>query len=106
MTTEAVTQDEAYSDGHEHTSDLTYVKIFVFLVAVTGIEVGLSYTDMPTAIFLILMFVAMAIKFYTVAAHFMHLRLDNPLLKRVFYFGLVLAAAVYIGFLSSMQFFD
>jgi cytochrome c oxidase subunit IV len=94
--------------GHgeaEHHTDLFYVKIFLVLAVITGIEVGLSYADLGTEIFLFLMFVAMSTKFYIVTAHFMHLKTDNKLLTRLFYSGLVLAVFVYFVFLSTMQLF-
>jgi hypothetical protein len=36
----------------------------------------------------------------------MHLRFDNPLFRRVFVFGLVLAVTVYIIAMTAMEFWD
>ncbi len=95
-------------EGHgeaEHHTDLFYVKVFLVLAVITGIEVALSYADLGTEIFLLLMFIAMSTKFYIVTAHFMHLKTDNKLLTRLFYAGLILALGVYMVFLTSMQLF-
>ena len=40
----------------------------------------------------------MIIKFATVAGYFMHLKYDNPIFRRVFIFGLILAVIVYAIF--------
>jgi hypothetical protein len=49
----------------------------------------------------------MIAKFAIVCGWFMHLRYDNPLFRRVFVFGLVLAVAVYVGvMLTAMQFWS
>jgi hypothetical protein len=49
------------------------------------------------------LFPMMIAKFAIVCGWFMHLRYDNPLFRRVFVFGLVLAIGVYAAALSSMQ---
>ena len=48
----------------------------------------------------------MIVKFAVVCGYFMHLRYDNPLFRRVFVFGLILAVVVYLIVLTSMQFWD
>jgi hypothetical protein len=48
----------------------------------------------------------MIAKFAIVCGWFMHLRYDNPLFRRVFVFGLVLAVTVYIIVLLVMQYFS
>ncbi len=45
----------------------------------------------------------MAVKFWTVAYFFMHLRFDKKLLTRVFYSGVVLAVAVYVAVIAMMH---
>ena len=42
----------------------------------------------------------MAVKFWTVAYFFMHLRFDKPILTRVFYSGVLLAVLVYVAVMS------
>ena len=41
----------------------------------------------------------MSVKFFVVTWFFMHLKNDSKLLTSVFYFGVALAAAVYVVFL-------
>ena len=48
----------------------------------------------------------MIVKFAVVCGCFMHLRYDNPLFRRVFVFGLLLAIGVYLIVLTSMQFWS
>lgn len=87
--------------AHDHPTDAKYVKIAVFLGVVTGLEVGTYFWEdlfgqVPSTTALILtLFPMMIIKFGVVAAYFMHLKYDNPLLRRVFTFGMVLALVVY-----------
>ena len=45
----------------------------------------------------------MIAKFLIVTGYFMHLKYDNPLFKRVFVFGLVLAVVVYIIMLLRLR---
>jgi cytochrome c oxidase subunit IV len=49
----------------------------------------------------------MIIKFGIVCAYFMHLRFDNPLFRRVFVFGLILAVVVYVAILlTAMEYWS
>jgi cytochrome c oxidase subunit 4 len=45
----------------------------------------------------------MAVKFWTVAYFFMHLKFDKPILTRVFYAGVILAFAVYVAVLTMFK---
>lgn len=47
----------------------------------------------------------MCVKFFLVTWFFMHLRNDSKLLTNIFYFGLGLAAAVYVAMLAAFRFF-
>lgn len=90
----------------EHWSDFKYVQLFVFLVVVTAVEVGLSYmVDDLGALFLPLLLVLMAVKFFAVVLFFMHLKFDNRLFGLMFYMGLGLAVGVYLVALFTFQFF-
>jgi cytochrome c oxidase subunit IV len=96
-------------DDHdtEHWSDFKYVQLFVFLVIVTAIEVALSYmVDDIGALFLPLLLILMAIKFFAVVLFFMHLKFDNRLFGLMFYMGLGLAIGVYLVALFTFRFFD
>jgi caa(3)-type oxidase subunit IV len=92
---------------HAHPSDATYIKVAVFLAVLTALEVGTYFIQDPsTSLLVALLFPMMIIKFAVVCGVFMHLRFDNPLLRRVFIFGLVLAVAVYVAVLTTMEFWS
>ena len=91
----------------EYSRDKVYVLTALFLGAVTVVEV-MTYAwpdlflwkgDLKVAVLLILM----AVKFFTVAYIFMHLRFDKPILTRLFYSGLILAVLVYMAVLSMFR---
>ena len=90
----------------DHPSDLLYVKVALFLGALTALEVGTYFFEMSTIQLVAVLFPMMIIKFGTVIFYFMHLKYDNPLFKRVFLFGLVLATAVYMIALFAFEFWD
>jgi cytochrome c oxidase subunit 4 len=91
----------------EYSRDKVYVLTALFLAAVTVVEV-LTYAapDFPAwsdELLVPVLMVLMAVKFFTVAYVFMHLRFDKPLLTRVFYTGVVLAALVYLAVLTMFR---
>ncbi len=92
---------------HEHPSDWLYVKIALILGAVTALEVGTYFIqDASTTLLVLLLFPMMILKFLVVTAYFMHLKYDNPLFRRVFFFGLLLAMFVFLVALSAFEFWD
>lgn len=109
-TTPAADHDHVAEHGashDDHWNDLKYVKLFVFLVVVTAVEVALSYmVDDLGALFLPLLLVLMAVKFFAVVLFFMHLKFDNRLFGLMFYMGLGLAIGVYVVALFTFRFFD
>jgi cytochrome c oxidase subunit 4 len=108
MSTETAPTAEHVDHAHEeHWTDWQYVKLFVFLVVVTAVEVALSYMiDDLGALFLPLLLILMAVKFFAVVLFFMHLKFDNRLFGIMFYMGLILAVGVYIVALFTFRFFD
>ncbi len=84
--------------------DIGYIKIFVILLVLTAVEVGLSYTALEEkkAFFAIPMLLLAGIKFVIVAGYFMHLKLDSPLMRRLFIIGAVLAGFCYVAVLSAV----
>jgi cytochrome c oxidase subunit 4 len=103
------TQLEAHHEAHQktHPSDWTYIKVALFLGVLTAIEVSTYYWEKAsTGALVAVLFPLMIIKFGVVVAYFMHLRYDNPLFRRVFVFGLVLAVVVYLIALTAMQFWS
>jgi len=93
--------------AHDHPSDLKYVKIALLLGAITAFEVGTYFVEgASTALLVAVLFPMMIAKFLIVTSYFMHLKYDNPLFRRVFFFGLVLAVAVFLAALSAFEFWD
>ncbi len=94
-------------DGHaaEHgATDREYVVIALILAVLTAIEVSTYYVDFGP-LFLPVLLVLMVAKFLIVVSYFMHLKFDDKIFSYMFYSGLVLALAVYIGALATFKFF-
>jgi cytochrome c oxidase subunit 4 len=100
--------DHVEAHGHQHPTDRQYVIIALILGVITAAEVGTYFIEDASTTFLVaVLFPMMIVKFFVVCAWFMHLRFDNPLFRRVFIFGLVLAIVVYCGiFLTAMEFWS
>jgi cytochrome c oxidase subunit 4 len=98
----------------EYPRDRLYVMTAVFLAIVTAVEIATYvWPDLPVwswghesnvGIIAALM-VLMAIKFFTVAWVFMHLKFDKPLLNRLFAAGLILAISVYLAVMAMFRMF-
>lgn len=87
---------EVAEDHPHHPTPRQYVLIAVVLVVVTAIEIATSYIDTGRSnLIIIALFVMAAIKFYLVAAWYMHMKVDQPFFRRIFIVGLVGAAIVY-----------
>jgi cytochrome c oxidase subunit IV len=80
---------------HKHPSTVKYVGIAVLLAIITALEVALYYLNMPSALLVAFLLVLAVLKFSLVAAFFMHLKFDSPMLRRVFITGIILASIVY-----------
>ena len=100
--------DADHEPGHvEHPSERQYWKIFFVLFAVTAVEVGLYYFELPGPVHVnnaALGILAIA-KFIVVVAYFMHLKFDNRIVRRLFVTGIVLAVLVYVAYLLTMGVF-
>ena len=95
-----------FDDTHDHPSDSKYIKIALILAALTAAEVVTFYVEDELGSLLVpILLVMMVVKFFIVAAWFMHLRFDSNLFTRVFVSGVVLAVAVYIAFLATFEYF-
>jgi cytochrome c oxidase subunit 4 len=106
-TTEAPVTEEHDEMLHDHPSDLQYVKIAALLGVITALEVGTYFIEeATTTLLLILLIPMMTAKFLIVAGYFMHLKYDNHLFRRVFFFGLILAVVVFLIMLSTFEFWD
>jgi cytochrome c oxidase subunit 4 len=98
---------EEAGEHEDHWTDLKYVQLALALAVITAIEVALSYmVDDLGPVFLPLLLILMAIKFFSVVLFFMHLKFDNRLFSLLFYLGLGLAVAVYVAALFTFEFFN
>ncbi|MFN0029399.1 MAG: cytochrome C oxidase subunit IV family protein [Acidimicrobiales bacterium] len=106
-TTHAAPADTAH-EAHPN-RDRTYVIVALVLAAITGLEtftyfesvVDFGRATMP------LLLVCMVVKFYLIAAFFMHLRWDHPILRRVFITGILIALFVYAAVeLTAFRFWE
>jgi cytochrome c oxidase subunit IV len=79
-----------------HPSAKEYVRIALILMALTGLEVWLSYSGLPHGLLITLLFVAAVIKFALVVLWFMHLKFDDRRYSRFFLMGLAGAFTLYL----------
>ena len=98
--TAAVTHTE-----HEHPSDAKYGQIAILLAALTAAEVSTYFVDIGPILIPALL-VMMVVKFFYVAAWFMHLKFDSILFRRFFVAGLILATVVYCIALTAFEFWS
>lgn len=95
-----------HDETHDHPSDSKYIKIALILGVLTALEVGTYYIEEELGAALIPILMAMMIvKFWIVAAFFMHLRFDSKLFSRVFVAGVILSVAVYVAMIATFEFF-
>lgn len=98
-------------DADAHPSRIRlYVGIAIFLAVLTAVEVATYYVPevfggKASTPLIALLMILMAVKFWTVAWFFMHLKFDKRLLTTIFYTGLGLAVLVYLAILTMFRFF-
>ncbi|HJP15479.1 MAG TPA: cytochrome C oxidase subunit IV family protein [Acidimicrobiales bacterium] len=102
-TSETTTEDHENHEDHEHPSDQKYMQIALLLAIITAAEVATYFVDIGVVLIPTLM-VMMVVKFFIVAAWFMHLRFDSNMFTRFFVSGIVLAISVYFIFLTVFEF--
>ena len=86
-----------------HPSPVKYVGIAILLAIITALEVALYYINMPEGLLVAFLMVLAFLKFTMVAAFFMHLKFDSPMLRRVFITGIILASVVYTVALLTLR---
>jgi cytochrome c oxidase subunit IV len=86
----------AHGDA-DHPGPRQYVLIAVVLVILTGVEVAVSYLEghINSNVIVVVLAVMAAIKFFLVAAWYMHMKQDSSLFRRMFVGGIILACFVY-----------
>ena len=95
-----------HDEVHEGLPDRQYILVALVLAAITGIEVALTYIDIPHALFMTLLLTLMTVKFFTVVLFFMHVKYDAKIFGRLFYIGLGLAVFVYVVALLTFHYFS
>jgi cytochrome c oxidase subunit IV len=90
-----------------HPTPFKYVMIFLVLVVVTGVEIGVSYLEgsVSSGIIVALLLIFGLLKFVLVAAYYMHLRTDQPIFRRFFVIGFIVALLVYTALLAMQHAF-
>jgi len=78
-----------------HPSAREYVRVGLLLIALTCIEVALSYSSLSGVKLVASLFLCTIIKFTLVVGYFMHLKFDNGRFSRVFALGAIGAFTLY-----------
>jgi cytochrome c oxidase subunit 4 len=107
MTTHHEPPPHVATQEHEHPGEGVYIRVALVLGVITGVEVALSYVKIGGNQLLTnsSLLVLAAVKFSIVAMYFMHLKFDNPILRRLFVAGLVTAVVVYTVYLLTLHTF-
>jgi cytochrome c oxidase subunit IV len=96
-TPDTVMLDGSFEEEHGHPGPRQYVLIAIVLCVLTAIEVGCYYLegDLNDNLLIAMLWVLAAVKFFLVAAWYMHMRMDAPFFRRTFVTGILLASFVY-----------
>jgi cytochrome c oxidase subunit 4 len=87
---------DSFEAEHHHPTPRQYVLIAVVLVVITAVEIATSYIDTGHSnLIIVALFVMAAIKFFLVAAWYMHMKTYQPFFRRVFVVGMIGAGIVY-----------
>jgi cytochrome c oxidase subunit 4 len=87
----------------KHPGPLEYAQIGAILAVITAIEVGIYYIDISYTLLVIALLVFSAAKFTLVVLWFMHLKFDHPLFSSMFVMGFLLAAAIFVVALATID---
>jgi cytochrome c oxidase subunit IV len=102
----STTEPELEEHAHDHPSEFQYVKVAIFLGIVTALEVAVVYIGALENLLVPILSAMMLIKFFAVAAYFMHLKFDSKIFRRFFILGIILAIAIYGVVLWTFTFAD
>ena len=88
-----------------HPTPIQYVIVAVVLVVITAIEIATSYSEgtIPDAVIVVLLLGMAFVKFFLVAAWYMHLRTDAPVFRRFFILGAAAAILLYLIVLTTLH---
>jgi cytochrome c oxidase subunit 4 len=82
--------------GEYHPSTREYLRVGLILIALTCLEVWLSYSSLAGAKLIALLLTCTLIKFLMVIGYFMHLKFDNGRFSRLFALGAIGAFTLYV----------
>ena len=85
------------AEEHSHPGPRQYVIIAIVLVILTAVEVATSYLEghVNSNLLIVALGLMAAVKFFLVAAWYMHMKQDSNVFRRLFITGIVLASVVY-----------
>jgi cytochrome c oxidase subunit 4 len=78
-----------------HPGEAEYIRIGLFLGALTAIEVVIYYFNIPRGVFIVMLLALSAVKFTAVVMFFMHLKFDSRIFTTAFVTGMALAGALF-----------
>ena len=85
MTSDHAATHAPGASEHHGPSTSTYLYVAFVLVLITAFEVWIYYSPIAKmSIFVPLLLVLSALKFFTVVAFYMHLKYDHPIFRRLF----------------------
>ena len=90
----------AAHDGHNQPSVRKYVQIFFVLLAVTLLEVGVTFLPLPDWAMIATLIALSVVKGALVVLFYMHLRFDSRWFTFFFTAGMILAAFGIVVFLA------
>jgi len=90
-------QHPVAAEEHSHPGPRQYVLIAIVLVILTAVEVATSYLEghVNSNLLIVALSIMAAVKFFLVAAWYMHMKQDSSVFRRLFITGIVLACIVY-----------
>ena len=90
-------QHPVVAGAHSHPGPRQYVIIAIVLVILTAVEVATSYLEghVNSNLLIVALGIMAAVKFFLVAAWYMHMKQDSAVFRRLFITGIVLASIVY-----------
>ena len=90
-------QQPVVAAAHSHPGPRQYVLIAVVLVILTAVEVATSYLEgtVNSNLLIVALGIMAAVKFFLVAAWYMHMKQDSSVFRRLFVSGIILASIVY-----------
>jgi caa(3)-type oxidase subunit IV len=107
--TDATTDTAVHAEDEHHPTEGQYWIVFVALVVLTAVEVAWSFIGLEGPALVVPLLIMMVIKFFLVAAVFMHLYFDTKMINgRLFAWAflgaILLAMLVYFVVFAAFEF--